>query len=84
MSSKHPIIAITGSSVHGLPPPQTLFVIFSRNLNVNNAAIIEGDNFHRFTRPEMELEIRKAQEQGKHISYFGPVANDFVLLEKVI
>ena len=40
-------------------------------------AWVEGDSFHRFTRPEMDVEIRKAREQGKHISYFGPQANDF-------
>ena len=31
----------------------------------------------------MEVEIRKAQEQGRHISYFGPHANDFELLESL-
>lgn len=29
----------------------------------------------------MELAIRKAQEQGRHISYFGAEANDFTRLE---
>ena len=27
------------------------------------------------------MAIRKARDQGKHISYFGPEANDFGLLE---
>jgi phosphoribulokinase len=43
---------------------------------------VEGDSFHRYTRPEMDMAIRKARDQGKHISYFGPEANDFGLLEK--
>jgi len=45
--------------------------------------MVAGDSFHRFTRPEMEVEIRKAQEQGRHISYFGPRANDFEMLESL-
>ena len=28
------------------------------------------------------MAIRKARDQGKHISYFGPEANDFSLLER--
>ncbi len=45
-------------------------------------AWVEGDSFHKFTRPEMDVEIRKAREQGRHISYFGPQANDFPALEE--
>jgi phosphoribulokinase len=36
------------------------------------AAVVEGDSFHRYTRPEMDVAIRKAREQGRHISYFWP------------
>jgi len=81
MSAKHPVIAITGSSGAGTSTTTNAIRHIFRNLGVNNAAVVEGDSFHRFTRPEMEVEIRKAQEQGKHISYFGPMANDFVMLE---
>ncbi|OFC69819.1 phosphoribulokinase [Alteromonas confluentis] len=80
MSAKHPIIAITGSSGAGTTTTTNAIRHIFRNLNVN-AAVVGGDSFHRFTRPEMEVEIRKAQEQGRHISYFGPRANDFELLE---
>ncbi|MDQ6191843.1 phosphoribulokinase [Klebsiella pneumoniae] len=45
---------------------------------------MEGDSFHRYTRPEMDMAIRKARDQGKHISYFGPEANDFGLLEQTL
>jgi len=31
----------------------------------------------------MDVAIRKAQEQGRHISYFGPEANDFERLESL-
>lgn len=80
MSEKHPIIAITGSSGAGTTTTTNAISHIFRNLDIN-AATVGGDSFHRFTRPEMEVEIRKAQEQGKHISYFGPKANDFELLE---
>ena len=82
MSAKHPIIAITGSSGAGTTTTTNAIRHIFRTLDVN-AAVVSGDSFHRFTRPEMEVEIRKAQEQGKHISYFGPVANDFALLEQL-
>ncbi|MFQ3198415.1 MAG: phosphoribulokinase [Paraglaciecola sp.] len=82
MSVKHPIIAITGSSGAGTTSTTNAIRHIFRNLSVN-AAVVAGDSFHRFTRPEMEVEIRKAQEQGRHISYFGPKANDFVMLEQL-
>ena len=82
MSVKHPIIAITGSSGAGTTTTTNAIRHIFRNLSVN-AAVVGGDSFHRFTRPEMEVEIRKAQEQGRHISYFGPKANDFELLESL-
>ncbi len=82
MSAKHPILAITGSSGAGTTTTTAAIRHIFRNLGVN-AAEVEGDAFHRFTRPEMEVEIRKAQEQGKHISYFGPKANDFEQLAEL-
>lgn len=82
MSVKHPIIAITGSSGAGTTTTTNAIRHIFRNLRVNSASV-GGDSFHRFTRPEMEVEIRKAQEQGRHISYFGPHANDFELLSKL-
>ena len=82
MSVKHPIIAITGSSGAGTTMTTNAIRHIFRNLSVN-AAVVAGDSFHRFTRPEMEVEIRKAQEQGRHISYFGPKANDFEMLESL-
>ncbi|AWB66943.1 phosphoribulokinase [Saccharobesus litoralis] len=81
MSAKHPIIAVTGSSGAGTSTTTKALRHIFRNLDLS-AASIEGDSYHRFTRPEMEVEIRKAQEQGKHISYFGKEANDFALLEE--
>lgn len=80
MSAKHPIIAVTGSSGAGTSTSTIAFRSMFHQLGYN-AAVVEGDSFHRYTRPEMDVAIRKAREQGRHISYFGPEANDFGLLE---
>jgi len=80
MSELHPIIAITGSSGAGTSTSTTAFKHIFRKLNVN-VAYTEGDSFHRYTRPEMDLAIRKSKEDNKNLSYFGPEANDFGLLE---
>jgi len=82
MSVKHPIIAVTGSSGAGTTTTTSAITHIFRNLNVDSA-ILEGDSFHRYARAEMDMEIRKAQEQGKHISYFGSRANDFGALESL-
>ncbi|OTA19486.1 haloacid dehalogenase-like hydrolase domain/phosphoribulokinase domain protein [Xenorhabdus beddingii] len=81
MSAKHPVIAITGSSGAGTTTTSVAFRKIFQQLGAT-AAALEGDSFHRYTRPEMDAEIRKAREQGRHISYFGPEANDFSMLEK--
>ena len=48
-----------------------------------NAAWVEGDSFHRYSRLDMDSEIRKAKQQGRDISYFGAIANDFAKLEQL-
>ena len=82
MSELHPIIAVTGSSGAGTTTTTSAIKHIFHSLGIN-AAFVEGDSFHRFSRPEMDVEIRKAQEQGKHISYFGSEANDFAALEQL-
>ncbi len=82
MSAKHPIIAVTGSSGAGTTTTSDAFRKMFNMMKIQ-AAWLEGDSFHRFTRPEMDLEIKKAKEQGRHISYFGAQANDFNKLESV-
>ena len=57
MSELHPIIAITGSSGAGTSTSTTAFRHIFRKLKVK-VAYTEGDSFHRFTRPEMDLAIR--------------------------
>ncbi|MEA1063128.1 phosphoribulokinase [Erwinia sp. HR93] len=80
MSSRYPIIAVTGSSGAGTTTTSLAFRKIFAQLGLR-AAEVEGDSFHRYTRPEMDQEIRKARDLGRHISYFGPDANDFSLLE---
>ncbi|TCV93638.1 phosphoribulokinase [Biostraticola tofi] len=80
MSAKHPIIAVTGSSGAGTTTTSLAFRKIFQQLDIH-AAELEGDSFHHFTRPEMDMAIRKARDLGRHISYFGPDANNFGLLE---
>ncbi|GAP74272.1 MULTISPECIES: phosphoribulokinase [Pseudoalteromonas] len=82
MSAKHPIVAITGSSGAGTTTTTNAIKHIFRALDIN-AAFIEGDSFHRYTRPEMDKKIREAEQQGRHISYFGREANDFEALESL-
>lgn len=80
MSQKNPIIAVTGSSGAGTTTTTNAFSHIFRTQGID-AAFVEGDCFHRYSRPEMDVEVRKAREQGRHISYFGAEANDFGALE---
>nr|WP_278992065.1 phosphoribulokinase [Plesiomonas shigelloides] len=80
MSALHPIIAVTGSSGAGTTTTSRVFRKMFKKMQLN-AAFIEGDSFHRYTRTEMDTTVRRAREQGRHISYFGPEANDFGRLE---
>ena len=66
MSAKHPVIAVTGSSGAGTTTTSLAFRKIFAQLNLH-AAEVEGDSFHRYTRPEMDTAIRKARDQGKHI-----------------
>jgi phosphoribulokinase len=49
-----------------------------------NAALIEGDSFHRYDRTEMKAQMAEAHERGDHsFSHFGPEANLFEELEEL-
>ena len=82
MSAKHPIIAITGSSGAGTTTTTAAIKHIFRSLDAK-AEIVEGDSFHRYTRPEMDKLKREALQEGKHLSYFGQEANDFAALEEL-
>jgi phosphoribulokinase len=81
MSEKHPIIAITGSSGAGTTSVTLTFENIFRREGVN-AAIIEGDSFHRYDRKEMKMRLAEAEAKGnKNFSHFGPENNLFSELE---
>lgn len=80
MSVKHPIIAITGSSGAGTSSVTKTFQHIFRREKIN-AAIVEGDSFHRYDRKEMKAAMAEAAQRGNmHFSHFGPEAN---LLEEL-
>lgn len=81
MSTRHPIIAITGSSGAGTTSVTRTFENIFRREGVA-AAIIEGDSFHRYDRAEMKAEMAQAEKKGlPHFSHFGEDANLFSELE---
>jgi phosphoribulokinase len=75
MSAKHPVIAITGSSGAGTTSVTRTFEQIFRREKIN-AAIIEGDSFHRYDRAAMKEAMAEATRQGNHqFSHFGPESN---------
>jgi phosphoribulokinase len=83
MSTKHPIISVTGSSGAGTTSVRQTFENIFRREHIN-AAFIEGDAFHRYDRAEMELAMEKAKKSGNnHFSHFSPEANLLDELEAV-
>jgi phosphoribulokinase len=81
MSTRHPVVAITGSSGAGTTTVTRTFEhIFRRE--VITAAIVEGDSFHRYDRKEMNAKMAEASANGNpHFSHFGPEANRLEDLE---
>jgi phosphoribulokinase len=83
MSATHPIVTVTGSSGAG-----TSFVkraveqIFAReNLN---AAIIEGDSFHKYDRMSMREKVAQSKANGGRVlTHFSEYANEFEKLEEL-
>lgn len=81
MSTKHPIIAITGSSGAGTTSVTRTFQHIFRREKIT-AALVEGDAFHRFDREQMKAAMAKAAKRGNgNFSHFGPQANLFEELE---
>ena len=81
MSAKHPVIAITGSSGAGTTSVTRTFENIFRREDVQ-AAIVEGDSFHRYDRKAMKLAMAEAEAAGNmHFSHFGSAANLFEELE---
>ncbi len=81
MSSKHPVVAVTGSSGAGTTSVRRTFEQIFRREQMN-AAYVEGDSFHRWDRLEMKAALAHALKEGDHtLSHFGPQANLFAELE---
>ena len=82
MSELHPVVAVTGSSGAGTSTVKTAFEHIFRRLELT-AAVIEGDSFHRYDRAAMRRAVQEAEENGTHISHFGPEANLLKELEEL-
>jgi phosphoribulokinase len=83
MSTKHPIIAITGSSGAGTTSVMRTFEQIFRREGVK-AAFVEGDSFHRHDRVEMKQKMAEELAGGNYnFSHFGPEANLLAELEEL-
>lgn len=83
MSIRHPIIAITGSSGAGTTSVTRTFANIFRREKLE-AAIVEGDSFHRYDRLTMKRVMAEAEASGlMHFSHFGDAANLFAELESL-
>src|SRR5271169_1158977 len=81
MSERHPIISITGSSGAGTTSVTRTFQNIFRREGVN-AAVIEGDSFHRYDRNEMKSRAAEAERAGnKNFSHFSAENNMFPEIE---
>ncbi len=75
MSTRHPIIAVTGSSGAGTTTVMKSFTHIFRREKIR-AQVLEGDSFHRYDRAEMRERVRRADAgEGPQISHFGPESN---------
>jgi phosphoribulokinase len=75
LSTRHPVIAVTGSSGAGTTTVMKSFAHIFRRENIT-AQVIEGDSFHRYDRVEMRERVRVADSGASPpISHFGPEAN---------
>jgi phosphoribulokinase len=80
MSTRHPVIAVTGSSGAGTSTVKTAVehILLREHLK---ASIVEGDSFHKFDRYQMHEEVTSAHKEGRNLSHFGPEGNHFNKLE---
>jgi phosphoribulokinase len=81
MSSKHPVIAVTGSSGAGTTTVKRAFENIFRREKIT-AAVIEGDSLHSLNRVEFRVAAAEAAKAGNNtFSHFGPEANHFDKIE---
>lgn len=82
MSTRYPIIAVTGSSGAGTSTARVAFEHIFHRLKLR-AAFVEGDAFHAYDRTHMAEAMQKATIRGENFSHFGPEANLLGQLEGV-
>ncbi len=83
MSTRHPIVAITGSSGAGTTSIRRTFEQIFRREDIT-ATYVEGDSFHRYDRIAMKEAMARALEEGDHtLSHFGTEANLFAELAEL-
>ncbi len=80
MSTRHPIIAVTGSSGAGTSSVTVAFEHIFRRQGLT-AALIQGDSFHRHDREQMDKVVAAAAREGRSVTHFGPEGNLFSELE---
>jgi phosphoribulokinase len=83
VSTRYPIISVTGSSGAGTTSVKKTFERIFKREHVK-ASFLEGDAFHRYDRKEMKAVMAREEEAGNHhFSHFGPEANLLEELEAV-
>jgi phosphoribulokinase len=81
VTTRHPIIAVTGSSGAGTTSVTRTFQHIFRREEIS-AATVEGDSFHRYDRRQMQAAMAEADGQGNHhLCHFSPEANMLERLE---
>ena len=80
MSSKFPIVAVTGSSGAGTTTVRHAFHDIFRREGISGA-FVEGNAFLRYEGKEMDRLVREARGRGENLSHFGPKMNQFDRLE---
>ncbi len=76
MSSKFPVISVTGSSGAGTSTAKVALEHIFRREKVT-PAIVEGDCFHKFNRLEFRAKAKEFAAAGKRLSHFSDEANLF-------
>ncbi len=83
MSSKHPVIAVTGSSGAGTTTVKTAFENIFRREGIK-AAVVEGDSLHSLDRLAFRAAAAEQAKAGNpHFSHFGPDSNHFDKIEEM-
>jgi len=76
MSTKYPVISVTGSSGAGTSTAKLALEHIFRREQVT-PAIIEGDCFHKFDRMEFRAKAKEFEAAGKRLSHFSDESNLF-------